>query len=264
MPETLDPALKCFLAQLGEEYVWGQLFIQKQAGGFLLRHILDRQLSPNQLRQLHAGELRKMATFTRSGEFRPLRAAPDLQTGWAYESRTAEDLGRALHEIYPGSLADWFATQSSNPPITNYREFVDRQSGMYRITQFLTDEQAASVTLAACAPQFCLKRRLWSVSGIPPENAGSKSLIPCLEPCAILLELARKAARLEQEEKVALELPASDLESIFAAVEALIQRRSETERVADIASATNPRRLQLLLEKFRGKVKRSSDTQTEE
>ena len=35
----------------------------------------------------------------------------------------------------------------------------------------------------------------------PPDGPTAKSILPCLEPCAILLEFARKMARVGQEEK---------------------------------------------------------------
>jgi hypothetical protein len=97
--------------------------------------------------------------------------------------------------LYPGAVADWFATQAAQPPVTSYREFTSRQTGMYRITTHLDDAAVAAVIHACCHKDFCLKRRLWTVEGAAPDAADAKSLIPCLEPCAILLEAARKAAR---------------------------------------------------------------------
>jgi hypothetical protein len=103
----------------------------------------------------------------------------------------------ALNGLYPGALADWFAAQAPNPPVTNYRDCTARQSGMYRITAKLGDTQAAAVIGHTCDAAHCLKRRWWTVAGTEPDQAGLKSIIPCLEPCAVLLEQARKAAREE-------------------------------------------------------------------
>src|SRR4029077_3431652 len=104
-------------------------------------------------------------------------------------------------QLYPGVLADWYAARDASPPITNYREFTNRQSGMYRITTKLNDAQVSEVIEAVCDKKCCLKRRLWTVAGLELGSATQKSLIPCLEPCAILLEAARKAMRLEQQGK---------------------------------------------------------------
>ncbi len=103
------------------------------------------------------------------------------------------ELEAALQHLYPGAITDWFAAQAQPAPVTHYREFTDRQTGMYRVTTMLSDEQAAVMARACCHRRFCLKRRLWTVGSLGPEASGEKSLIPCLEPCAILLEFARKA-----------------------------------------------------------------------
>ena len=106
---------------------------------------------------------------------------------------------QALNQLYPGAIADWYAAQTQPVPVTNYREFTERQTGMYRIATLLDDQQAAAVIRAGCHRRCCLKRRHWLVAGLEPDPAAEKSLIPCLEPCAVLLELARQAVRLEQE-----------------------------------------------------------------
>ena len=140
-------------------------------------------------------------------------------------------------------VQDWFAAQGV-PPVTNYREFTGRQTGMYRITQLLTDEQAGIVARAACQERFCLKRRLWTVEGLAPDTPGKsaapsgKSEIPCLEPCAILLELARKATRIEQEEKADVQLSRSEIESVLAAAEAALASGSSADRIGNLGDAS--------------------------
>jgi hypothetical protein len=155
-------------------------------------------------------------------------------------------------------VPDWFGVQN-NAKTTDYREFTNRQSGMYRITQLLTDEQAANVTRAACHARFCLKHRIWTVPGLGTDNVATKSEIPCLEPCAVLLELARKAARIEQEEKSEVKLSKSELESFIAAAESAVASGASGERIGNVGSPANPRRLQLLIEKFKQEVAGKSE-----
>jgi hypothetical protein len=81
--------------------------------------------------------------------------------------------------------------------VTDYRAFTERQTGMYRITTKLSDSDVAGVIRACCAKESCLKRRLWTISGLETDSPETKSIIPCLEPCAMLLESARTAARLK-------------------------------------------------------------------
>jgi sirohydrochlorin cobaltochelatase len=249
--------MQAFLDALPAEKLWCQILIERQGAQFHLRHVEDRSRSPGDLKSLSIPDLRKLAMFDAAGQFRPLRAAPDLRSGWICDCRSPEELWRALQELYPGSVPDWYATQSGPPPVTNYRAFTDRQSGMYRITQHLSDAQAAHVIAACCPAKFCLKRRLWTVEGLAPDAPESKSAIPCLEPCAVLLELARKAARIEQEEKAGVQ--PSDLETLLAAAKSFLEHGKAADRIGNVGSPTNPRRLQLVLEKHAGAVNGSEN-----
>jgi hypothetical protein len=246
-----NPALEAFVASLGPGRVWAQVLIQPSDHGFTLRHVLDRDVPPEKLKGLALAELRKLAMFTAEGQFRPLRSSPDLPRDWIFTCISPEELWRALQELYPSSIADWFAARDPNPPVTNYRDFTNRQTGMYRITQLLSDEQAATVTRAACHARFCLKQRLWTVPGLATESQEEKSSIPCLEPCAILLELARKAARIEQEAKLGVQFSKSELQSLLAAAEVALESSPTKERTGNVGAASNARRLQLLIEKFK-------------
>jgi hypothetical protein len=264
MATNTNPALTFFLASLKEEGEWAQIVIRRISAGYQLRHVADRLVASERLRLVSIPELRKLSLFSAQGQFRPIKAAPDLQSGWVMVCRDASELWRALQELYPGSIPDWYAVQSGTAQATNYREFTNRQSGMYRITQHHSDEQAALVIAACCAPRLCLKRRFWTVNGLAADQAESKSQIPCLEPCAVLLEFARKCARIEQEEKTALALSASEINSILAAINSAIDHPQPGMRMADVNSPTNPRRLQLLLEKCQSKVKRPSTSETDD
>jgi hypothetical protein len=196
-----NPALSAFVAGLGAESVFGQVGIRRMERGFELRHVADRESDPATLRLLGENDLRSLAQFTAGGAFRPLKSAPDLQRGWRATARDEGALGLALNQLYPGAVADWYAAQAPRPPVTSYRQFTERQTGMYRITTRLDDAAAGAVIRACCHINFCLKHRLWTVGGLPPDPAGSKSALVCLEPCTILLEAARKKARLELDER---------------------------------------------------------------
>lgn len=246
-----NPALSAFTAQIREELVLAQVLIRRTPPGYELRHAADRAAPEAELRTVALEKLREVAQFTAGGAFRPLKSAPNLVTGWRLKARGDAALEQALNRLYPGAIADWFAAQSPNPPVTNYREFTQRQTGMYRITQMLDDAQAGRVIRAACHPRFCLKRRWWTVDGLNPDSAGEKSLIPCLEPCAILLEFARTAMRLEQEDKLNVALPALELETLIAALQSALKHGDGGVREAELNSPDHPRRVELLLEKLR-------------
>jgi hypothetical protein len=196
-----NPALKAFVSQMGNEMTLPQVLIRRRQACYELRHIDDRDELENSLRRLALTDLRQWVQYDAAGGFRPLKSTPDLKRGWRLTLADDEELETALNHLYPGALADWFAAQLPNPPVTNYREYTGRQSGMYRITTMLTDVQVAEVIGAVCDIKHCLKRRLWTVAGTPADEASAKSLVPCLEPCALLMEAARKALRASQKEE---------------------------------------------------------------
>jgi 4Fe-4S binding protein/cobalt chelatase family protein len=201
MAEFENPALKEFVAQIGGELIFAQVLIRRSGAGYELRHAADADLAADALRLIKLPEARALAQFTAAGEFRPLKSAPTLQRGWRLIAAGNAELEFALNQLYPGSVADWHAARSANPPVTNYRDYTGRQTGMYRITTMLNDAQAAEVIRCVCDAKNCLKRRLWTVAGLATDVAALKSLIPCLEPCAVLMESAREAVRAEQQQQ---------------------------------------------------------------
>ncbi len=235
-----NPAFRAFVAEIKTELVLAQVLIRRSGESFELRHVEDRNCAPENLRLIAEKEIRPLTQFTANGAFRPLKSAPNLQTGWCIKILDETSLEFALNQIYPGAIADWFAVKFSSAAPTNYRHFTNRQTGMYRITTMLTDEQAAPMIRACCHKKFCLKQRLWSIKGLPPDSPEEKSRIPCLEPCAILLEFGRKVMRLEQQNFIATE----ENESTKSGGET-----TGDIREADFDNPRNPRRSQLTIER---------------
>jgi len=227
----MNPDVRAFLAVLDTEIVFGQVVMRRSGRGFDLRHQADRDAATEALQILKGTELRTWAQWAAGGAFRPLKSAPNLRAGWRAFAEDAAALELLLHYLYPGALADWFAAQSASPPVTSYRQFTARQTGMYRVTTLLNDALAAAAIRACCHVDFCLKRRLWTVDGLAPDPAGQKSVIPCLEPCALMLEFARKVARLEQNAAPPSGEPLAEVAE------------------SDFDAPNNPRRVRFVLEK---------------
>ncbi len=237
-----NPALDAFAAQIGDEFVLAQVLIRRMGTGFELRHVADRESTSLPI----LNDLKQVAHFTDAGAFRPLKSAPNLKRGWRAEVRDAEELGLALNYLYPGALADWFALRKGAAKPTTYREFTARQTGMYRITAMLSDDTAAQATRACCDRKFCLKQRLWTAPALGTDDTKDKSAIPCFEPCALMLEFARKVMRMEQED-----IKKSETETTIAALEHAINNPPKELREADFADPLNPRRVELLLNRLR-------------
>ena len=244
-----NPALEEFAALIAPKLLVGQVLIRRNGESFDLCHLADRDASS--LRVLSVEQLRALADFTEQKQYRPLKSAPTLPRGWSCVARDLADLDDALRHLYPGAVADWFAAQQPAPPITHYREYTARQTGMYRTTTMLTDAQVAQVARAGCHARFCLKRRRWTVDGLPEDAASEKSLIPCLEPCAVLLEFARASARLEQREKQNVPLTEGEIAALTAALQTALDSSAAVSREGDFSAPDNARRWQWLLEKLK-------------
>ncbi len=249
MSRIKNPALEAFLEFIQSGGVLAQVLIHRNGNGFELRHAADKETPPETLNPIPPAGAREMAATTASGAFRPLRGAPNLRNGWRIQASNAEELESVLNQVYPGAIVDWFCARQALPPVTGYREFTGRQTGMYRITAMPDDARAGQIIAACCDAKFCLKQRLWSVEGLPADAVDQKSLIPCLEPCAVFLEFARKMVRISQEESLEVKLAPSELESLTESLKAVLALPIES-READVGTALNRRRLQALLQKL--------------
>lgn len=242
--------------------------VSEVAAAFELRHLADVARPASALRPVLVGELRPLAQATAPGEFRPIKTAPNLRSGWICAVADGAQLGLALEALYPGAVTDWWAaTTQSPPPIQHYREFTGRQSGMYRITQQLNDAEVAAVIQAGCAAQFCLRKRLWTVEGHPPDGPDSgKSIIPCLEPCPLMLEFARRARRLLQADPAVLQPPLGidECTTLVAALNVALAHPVASVREGDLNDPANPRRIRLLRDRLQGLLPQDPGAGTEE
>ena len=250
MQSSGNPALSHLVAEIGESLIFAQVLIRRVGSGYELRHMADAVLAPASLRLVKPHDVRSLAQYTSTGAFRPLKSAPNLQNGWRISAGGDVELGGVLDQLYPGAVADWHAATQDSPPVTNFREFAERQTGMYAVTAELGNERASEVVLACCAKNFCLKRRLWTVPGAAPDNVAAKSIIPCFEPCAILLELARKAAQIEREEPIQFRLPPADLATLHTVLQSTLAAPDLSVAEGNLGHPGNPRRVQLVLDRL--------------
>jgi len=262
MTITDNPALQTFVAELPLRLEFAQALISRRENAFELRHVADATITDSALELVEIESLRDLANHTQTGAFRPLKSAPNLRNGWRALAHSAEELETALAHLYPGALADWHAARQTPVLVTHYRDYVNRQTGMYRITQMLSDTQVRDAALAACHRDSCLKQRLWGGPELPADERTEKSLIPCLELCPMLLEFARKSMRLEQEEKALAKLSEGDLQTLLAAVDLALAQPPPDGREADFAAPENPRRLRrlrILLERWLAEVPKKEE-----
>ena len=241
-----SPAIQEFVKDFPTRITFGQVDIQASESGFILRHVADREATES-LQQVPPAKLRAIVDKTTEGAYRPLRSAPNLAQGWRCEVVNPEELENALNHLYPGAIADWFANKNGISPVS-YREYTGRQTGMYRITTFLEDQATDQMADACCSSAFCLKDRRWGLNAANPAGV-EKYSIPCLEPCAILLEFARKAVRLSQEKQTEVQLSESEVKILLTALSAPPEEDPD-RREADFADLRNSRLRQLLISRL--------------
>ena len=184
----------------------GEIHIQSVHGGWQLRHRLDDQradLTPH----TGAEAARVLAQYTDSGECRPLKTAPNLRRGWLLTVLDLGELRRALDYFYPAMLGVGVSQRRGKLVPVDLRTTLARQTGMYRVTQKITDPQAQQMVGEFCRSDGgCMKRILWPlapgqpISTLPaekfsPEAAPAIWPLLCQEACNLLVAKAREVVK---------------------------------------------------------------------
>jgi len=166
------------------EWRIGQVLVRP---GISLRHVGDAERAD--LEVFHRPEdAREIAKYDGEGNYRPLKTAPNLRRGWRLELRSVEELRLALDFIYPAAIGARVELESGRLIPIPLRETLNRQTGMYRVTQHVTDEQADAVIREICI-EGCLRRRLWGGEAVGEND------IACAEACNLLVAAIRPVAK---------------------------------------------------------------------
>ena len=232
-------------------WVFGPLALSKHPAGIDLRHRDDAGLDAQRLRCIALTDLHALSQVDALGRFRPNKASPNLVRSWFHVTPDAPALEAALAALLPGGLADWYAIFSGSSAPISWQQFADRQTGMYRNVATLNEPEAEDVARAGCHPCCCTRQRLWTVGDRPPETSVKKSVVPCLEPCALLLELARREQKSHAtEERSTVILTQSELAILDNLFNWALEHPDASLREGDFSSPGNPRRILLLREKL--------------
>ena len=227
---------------------FGQLLIRstESPGGFEIRHQddagaqgLDHYDDPR--------EAREVSKLTGSGEYRPLKSAPNLCRGWKLTVAGDRELVTAMNHLYPAAVVHWYLYGEGQLEITNYRENAARQSGIYKRIQRLSDEGVQDAARACCEDAVCLKKTLWNVDEDTPLTMDrGNGEIPCPEPCSIFVSFARRVRLFEREQERdsdALGLTPGEKEDLSALVEAAASGEVKLVREAEFEKPLNERRM---------------------
>ena len=173
----------------------GQVVIRPMADGWELRHFTDEDrtdLTP----YTSPEAARHIANVDSEGAFRPLKTAPNLIKGWRLVVPDAASVRVALDYLYPAMAGVWLSHLSGTLGLVPLRETLGRQTGMYRITQKISDAEARTTIDRFCSG--CLKQRLWEISGsnpTPPQIKSQSIPLLCQEACNLLVAEIRKVVK---------------------------------------------------------------------
>ena len=198
-------ALSHWLAQGGQRI--GQIALTSVGSGWDLRHA-DEAARAELESFSRWQDARTLANLDDAGGYRPLKTAPTLRHGWRLALAGVDDVRHALDYFYPAMLGLWLAQQRGELAPVCLRDTLGRQTGMYRVTQKLTDAQAQTLIGQTCHGGACLKTLLWQISptlpitSLPSENfhlGAPETAWPllCQEACNILVAGARKVVKAE-------------------------------------------------------------------
>jgi len=262
---------------------WGQLRITVTIGAdgerrYGLRHEADAD-EPETALDSHDDPLdaRTLTKYDDDGQFRPLKTAPTLQTGWQFTDLSGADLVTAVDFFYPATVTNWHrergtkrsdapagragaerhASQEGELDVSHWRETMARQTGIYGLIETWDrgegHEHVEWVAEACCDDSQCLKRREWQYDeGTELDAPGGEGEFPCREPCSLVVAAARKWTKLESEESRTYEfdLTPSEKEQIEAIIDAVADGTADEIRDADVYDGANRYRARFLRAKL--------------
>ncbi len=196
----------------------GQIAITPTAdGGFELCHQEDLA-NPSLEISEDPTQARHIATNDDHNTYRPLKSAPNLRHGWQMKLTSLADLRLALDLFYPAALGMALAQKQGRLTATNVRNTLNRQTGMYRVTGLLSNEDANTLVAQTCKSDGgCLRSILWQIdeavpiAHLPAEKTDPDHLqgspgergIPllCREICCHLIAAAREKVKSDMRKK---------------------------------------------------------------
>jgi len=199
------------LIQQGYQAI-GELEFATTTHGFRLFHSDDRNSLSEARVYRCVTDARELAKYDRSGNYRPLKGAPNLSRGWVLELADLNSLKQAVDLFYPGAIGAFLAYRRGEAKRVPFRETLNRQTGMYRIAQKITTSEAEELIRTHCgSEEKCLRTILWQIEPNHPANffPDSKSdpafdqtgrgrcALPflCLESCNLAVAAARRVVK---------------------------------------------------------------------
>jgi len=198
---TIDYELVDLMDRAPFPWKIGEIVIRSaEEGSYHVLHQEDLKSDPASLRRIVTlDDLRELIRLDRDGNFRPLRAAPNLPRGWLLHAPDLRGLQLAFDYLYPAALANWAQWRHDHLAMTPWSETAGRQSGRFRIVREL-DEAGIAELVATHCEAGCMKRRLWIPAAQPVEMEPNEIPLLCPEACNFLVGKAREKLKGPGEE----------------------------------------------------------------
>lgn len=150
----------------------GELVVREVGPGcFLVRHWKDDESQRKLVVETDAMAVLEIVRYDEQGNYRALKGAPNLRTGWELRLKSVPEVRQAIDYFYPGAFSTWLAFNRSEINPVDLRQTLTRQTGMYRVTQRLTGFQAEDLAGRFCQSHSgCLRTILWTIDGKAPEK----------------------------------------------------------------------------------------------
>ena len=156
----------------------GELVVREvEPGRFVIRHWQDDETQRRLAVETQAIAALEIVRYNEQGDYRPLKGAPNLRTGWELRLESVHEVRQAIDYFYPGAYSTWLAFNRGEITPVDLRQTLTRQTGMYRVTQKLTGLQAEELAGRFCQSHSgCLRTILWTIDGKIPQKylPGSK------------------------------------------------------------------------------------------
>ncbi len=183
----------------GTTLVFGQLYLTRNdESNFEACHLDDMGDKVSLVPVDSVTDLRELAKFDASGEYRPLKTAPTLKGGWKTCCDDAAEFLKRLDAIYPAVFATWIAYARGEHHPTSLRRTLDRQTGMYRFAGTISDQLANRMMRELCHPG-CIRTIAWPINDDHPVSrlkAHPKHIpVICTEACTFAVDAARTLAK---------------------------------------------------------------------
>ena len=157
-------------------------------------------------RAVELGSIDALAEFVRTddrGRYRPLSGARTMPGGWFYGARDGEDRKAAIEAVYPLATVHSRQFKQGTLRVASLDEVLSRQSGRYENTSKLTAAGRDRARRLVCGE--CVRTPVWDQEHVRETDTVSPGLIPCPEPCSVLVAFCREAALWEAEPPAASE-----------------------------------------------------------